>query len=250
VVSPETTAGILGALRAAEAGAAADTPGAFVALPGCTPLYASLLAARAAPPGASPGAQPGPGWAVPAAAAAALGDVYARAQAALGRAGAARGSGEGPGRPAAAREGGSPGDAGDRGGRREQGDADGRDEREDEGGRRGGGGGGAAAARAVLEAARDVQAVPRLCRCLEDCAGDPGAGAASAQAPAWRRAARSWGVSRHRRLAARWVGEATLPLCSDTQHFYPCLRGCSPMALARCKAHLSCPRAVHPQGSC
>jgi hypothetical protein len=113
---------------------------------------------------------------VPAAAAAALGDVYARAQAALGRAGAARSSGDGQGRPAAAGDGGSPGDGG---GGRERGDAGDREEREDEGSRRTGGGGAAAAARGVLEAARDGQAVPRLCRCLEDCADDPGVGAAA-----------------------------------------------------------------------
>ncbi len=177
-----------------EAGAAADAPGAFVALPGCAPLYASLLAARAAAPSAGPGSQPGPRWAVPAAAAAALGDVYARAQAALGRAGAARGSGDGQGRPAAAGDGGSPGEARDGGGGWERGDAGDREEREDEGGRRGGGA--TAAARGVLEAARDGQAVPRLCRCLEDCAGDSGAGAAAARVPTLRRAARSRNVGR------------------------------------------------------
>ena len=142
MVSPETTAGILGALRGAEAAAAADAPGAFVAFPGCAALYASLLGAR--PAGGAPAGNPSPnpgGWAVPAAAAAALAEVYARAQAVASRAGAARADGAGAGFG-----GGNP--------------------VEDEGERA------AEAAQRVLEAARGGQAISRLCRCLEDCAGD------------------------------------------------------------------------------
>ncbi|KAK9831906.1 hypothetical protein WJX81_007961 [Elliptochloris bilobata] len=65
VVSPETTAGILVALRSAEVSAVADAPGAFVAFPGCAQLYASLLGARSAP-GAPAANSPSPipsGWA-------------------------------------------------------------------------------------------------------------------------------------------------------------------------------------------
>lgn len=144
-MSPETAVGILGALRSAEAGAAADAPGAFVAFPGCPQLYASLLGARAAPAGAAASPNPGPntgGWAVPAAAAAALAEVYSRAQAVLGRHNCHAGACGG--------------------GRAES--------------KEGGGGAALDAAVRVLEAARDGQAVARLCRCLEDCAADTGAG--------------------------------------------------------------------------